>query len=254
MAALLALGGIAHADPIVPNVRPVTIGAPTAGEPSLDSILGCLFLAGYSACDPMTTSLSYSASGNQTGTGLWGTFGGSSSATLNFEYTGSADAVGIWSAENTAGPVQKLTIFNPSATGANNGSPTFAGIQFVGNVINVFGPCGAVNCQWGLTGSNINPNAFGFFITHGLETFYTMDALNPGGYAQALSFTNGVGEWAVAFENSTLTNTPDHLGDYNDEVLTLQSVVPAVPEPGSVMLVASGLAVLVRRRRRSAII
>jgi hypothetical protein len=69
---------------------------------------------------------------------------------------------------------------------------------------------------------------------------------------RALPFTNGVGEWAVAFDNSTLANTPDHLGDYNDEVLTLQSVVPTVPEPGSVKLVASGLVVLVRHRRRNA--
>jgi len=240
---------VSLAAPITSNVRPVAGGY--SSEPSLGSILGCMFY-GDSSCDPATTSLTYDAYNNQDPTGIWGS-PGTLGVTLQQEYTGNTSEIGLWSGTDTNGPINTLKLFDGSATGANNGGATTATVQFTGGAISIFGPCGLVNCQTSLFGTGIDPLAFGFYLTDpGGHTFYSMDILNPGGETHALAFPDGLGNWAIGFEDQRLIYSSDH--DYNDEVLKLQAgapVVPAaVPEPGTFVLFGTGLLGLGRRLRR----
>ena len=252
LAAALVVGGAssAMAGPIAPNVRPVTIG--WSGEPSLSSILGCLFY-GDASCNPETTSLSYDVIANESTAGLWSTAGGEADVTLQFQYSGNRSEIGLWSGFDADGPIAKLKLFDGSARGANNGGPTAASVQFDGNGITVSGTCGLVNCQTDLVGSGIDADAFGFYLTDpGGQSFYTMDARNIANEAHALSFTDGAGLWAVAFEDLRLAYSDR---DYNDNVLTIRSssdpVTPtATPEPATLLLLGTGLAGAMGRRLR----
>ena len=68
---------------------------------------------------------------------------------------------------------------------------------------------------------------FGYYLQGPGGTFYTQDARNPGGTAQALAFAgtgNNTGQWWLAFEDLTESNGKDN--DFNDAVLFLESIAP----------------------------
>ena len=71
-------------------------------------------------------------------------------------------------------------------------------------------------------------NDFGFYLLQsGGFTFYTQDARNPGGVAQALTYAGtGInsGSWWLAFEDLNASQGSDY--DFDDAVLFLESVNP----------------------------
>ena len=70
-------------------------------------------------------------------------------------------------------------------------------------------------------------NDFGFYLSGPCNTFYTQDARNPGGVAQALAYKGtgpNAGSWWLAWEDLDGSCGADY--DYDDCVLFLESVNP----------------------------
>lgn len=73
--------------------------------------------------------------------------------------------------------------------------------------------------------AGVDPTGFGFYIQGPGGTFYTQDARNPGGKAQALAFkgTGGnAGTWFLCFEDAAVSGSSDQ--DYDDAVILMESV------------------------------
>ena len=73
----------------------------------------------------------------------------------------------------------------------------------------------------------VDPTAFAFYVQGPNGTFYTQDARDPGGNAQALSYrgTGGnAGTWWVCFEDSSVAGGSDQ--DFDDSVILCESVNP----------------------------
>jgi len=147
---------------------------------------------------------------------------GNSTFTLMIELAGNAasNAIGIY---NTNGPVNPplFQVF-PGAASAG----WFATAHFSGGnmVVTLFDNNSIIQGQSFYAG--VNSNGFGFYLQGPGGTFYSQDARNPGGAAQALTYLGtgqNFGDWWECFEDIPAANSDL---DYDDAVLLLQSVAP----------------------------
>lgn len=237
--ACLLVGASAFAAVINPfNTRQVTVNpTPWAayGEIDLQAAINML----YSGVNVNT---------DQKSVGMWGAstlLAPSLAPKLYFEFAGNnaSNVFGIWSGTDTSS-ITTLKVFEGSASGILNAS---GGSQWAGagtsalldwdtsGLLTITGGAG-VNNVAGFSG--INQNAFGFYLETGAGVkFYTVDQLN-GGYAQVLAFNPTGNDWVFAFEDTSLGNGSD--ADYQDMIVKVESLRP-VPEPGTMMLLGSGL-------------
>jgi hypothetical protein len=171
--------------------------------------------------------------------------------TLQFEYAGDGESVGIFSGTDSTS-LKLVNIFNPMAMPLG-ATKIFATVAWVDpthiNVYSDYATClsGVVNCT-ATPVAGISQSLFGFFLQDGANTYYTPDSLN-GGAARVLSYSGtskGASKpddlWTFAFEDGTDW-------DYNDRVFTVESITP-VPEPASVVLFGTLLALCASGLRR----
>jgi hypothetical protein len=246
LAILLFFTGQALADPISPfNTRPVTVnpsgdpapGPPFAG-PNLQDILNYMFGNGV-----------VSATADQQSAGMWGTSVNPPSIAPNLvvEIAGNANInyFGIWSGTDTTA-VTTLDIFNGAAVGVNAGGPSVASLVWdLAGKLDVSGGVGVIAANDFV---GINPYSFGFYLKNSVDgwLFFTIDQLNANNEAHALAFRKpgGGDTWAIAFEDLPflhVTGSPWSDKDYNDMVVKIESIAPAVPEPATMLLLGSGL-------------
>jgi hypothetical protein len=77
------------------------------------------------------------------------------------------------------------------------------------------------------TYNGVDPTGFSFAIQGPNGTFYSEDARNPGGKAQALAFAGtgaNYGTWWLCFEESSVAAGSDQ--DFDDAVILMESVNP----------------------------
>jgi hypothetical protein len=239
----VAMASGLYADPINPfNDRSpqITLGGGSQLQATLDTIFG----AGQ-----------VNAATDQQEAGMWmsAAFPPGMIPAFVAEFAGFTNKFGIWWATDTAGPFAYQDIF----LGASAGATKQAAVVIDDATDTVFvsaagsSVCGVDVACGSFTDPLITSAGFGFYIDVNSSgtRYFTVDALNPGGSAQALAYQHGsTTNWALGFED--LLNGDQ---DFDDMIVKIESIKP-VPEPGFYGLVALGIGgiyVFARRRTRS---
>ncbi len=175
----------------------------------------------------------------------WGTTGTTATnfdANFHFNSNGGPIAgqleleVSGWSTQNIIGwydesdPSVKHVLWNGAATPTSNASALFS-----------------------------PTSAYGLYITSPAGTWYSDSSLNAGADAGeqhfsvfAIDLTPGNEKYEIGAEDmAAYGSSVEQIGDYNDEVFTLQAVAGGspVPEPASLSALAMGAGVMFLRRR-----
>jgi hypothetical protein len=143
--------------------------------------------------------------------------------TLQLESTVNANLnnFGIY---NGSDAVPALNLLIP---GANSPQGFSTGTFKPGNVLVVNRFDALANLLSSQTFNGVDPTGFGFWLSGPNGTFYTQDARNPGGKAQAVSFQGtgaNAGTWWLCFEESSVAAGSDQ--DFDDCVVLMESVNP----------------------------
>jgi hypothetical protein len=234
---LLLLASMAFADISPVNTRPVTIGTGPASELTLQEILDTIYGSGVKNDE------------DQEKAGIWGLPGPGtdiSAPILRFEEAGNAgtNIFGIWSGHDLNAMPTMVPIFDGPAS-----PDTIATLSWVGgdpNTVHITQVTGTgVNAgQF----AGINRYWFGFYLQQGPAgpVFYTADQLN-GGNAQAVTYVGPGNKWTFAFEDQPIGSSDR---DFNDLVVTAESITPAPDGGVTILLLGGALMGLETLRRR----
>jgi hypothetical protein len=185
----------------------------------------------------------------QTGVGLWSEDGTTVTPTLQFTFTGGNDTIGIFDGGTPADQAVLYANIPGCVVPACQPSETVT-IKWLTANSGTITPLGSASVAF----SGISSSDFGFYLSQGGNTYYSASNLNSSSptsgatfnlpnepivgesstQTRVLSYQSTLGNdlWAVAFEDGT-----DF--DYNDQVLTVESITPAVPEPAAVVLLGT---------------
>jgi hypothetical protein len=150
------------------------------------------------------------------------TVSGNSTLSLMIELSGAAatNSIGLYNAGNPAPPLYQVF---PGAAAAGwfavasfQTAPTRVVVNLFDNFANLMG----VTTYLGADASN-----FGYYLQGASGgVYYTQDARNPGGLAQALTYAgtgNNAGQWWLCWDDAASSDR-----DFDDAVLFLESIAP----------------------------